>query len=66
MARVNPHDPNAKFCVSVSRYYTTQIEAESYFLTSKDLPETTVDFYQRDTETNEWGDPTEWSGYLEE
>ena len=66
MPKVNPHSNDARYCVSISIYYKTLVEAEGHFERSKDLPNTTADLYIKDVATGEWDDPIDSTGYVEE
>jgi predicted RNA-binding protein with PIN domain len=63
MPRVSPSDPEAKFCVSISRYFTSQTAAESYFLNEQGArADVTIEFTKWDEVTDEWIE-TDWDGY---
>ena len=63
MPRAKPEADNATHCVSVSKYFTTRIEAEAEFDRMKDaMPDVAIDFWEKDGKTGDWVD-TEWSGY---
>jgi hypothetical protein len=66
VAKVKPNDESARFCVSVSSYYSTRIEAESAFLAQKDAAtERTIELWVWSDDDDDWID-TDWAGYEEE
>jgi hypothetical protein len=66
MAKVKPTDESARFCVSVSTYYSTRIEAESAFLAQKDVAaDKTIELWEWSDDDDDWID-TDWAGYEEE
>ena len=66
MAKVKPSDEGARFCVSVSSYYSTRIGAEAAFLAHKDVvADKTVELWEWSDGDDDWID-TDWAGYEEE
>ncbi len=65
MSRIRPDSPDARYCVSTSRYFPSRVEAEAEFERVKDAwPDITIEFWEKDSK-GQWKD-TDWFGFDEE